>query len=79
VLPAPTDEGTGFDPSSARRYEPLPRTLDEALDALGHDDVLVDLFDPVLLTNLIDGRRSELESFRAHVTSWERDRYLDES
>jgi glutamine synthetase len=78
-LVAPNDEGTGFDPSSARRYESLPRNLDEALDALAKDDVLVDLFDPTLLTNLIDGRRSELESFRSHVTSWERDRYLDKA
>jgi len=78
-LGPPHDEGTGFDPSSARRYESLPRNLDEALDELAHDDVLVDLFDPALLDNLLDGRRTELESFRAHVTSWERDRYLDEA
>ncbi len=79
ALAPPNDEGSGFDPSSARRYESLPRNLDEALDALAKDDVLVDVFDATLLTNLIDGRRSELESFRSHVTSWERDRYLDEA
>ena len=76
-LEPPTDEGTGFDPASARRFVPLPRNLEEALDALMRDDLLVDLFDPALLTNLVDGRRGELDAFRAHVTSWERDHYLN--
>ena len=53
-----------------------PRNLDEALDALVADDVLTDAFDPILVANLVDGRRAELEQFRSHVTSWERDRYL---
>ena len=63
----------------ASRFEPLPRNLDEALDALVADDVLTDAFDPVLIDNLVTGRRAELEQFRTHVTSWERDRYLNES
>jgi len=75
----PHDEAAGsFDPAMASRFEPLPRNLDEALDALVADDVLTDAFDPALVNNLVTGRRAELEQFRAHVTSWERDRYLDE-
>jgi glutamine synthetase len=75
----PHDELPGsFDPSEASRFEPLPRNLDEALDALVADDVLTDAFDPALVANLVNGRRAELEQFRTHVTSWERDRYLDE-
>jgi glutamine synthetase len=74
----PNDEVAGsFDPSLAQRFEPLPRNLDEALDALVADDVLTDAFDPALISNLVTGRRAELEQFRTHVTSWERDRYLD--
>jgi glutamine synthetase len=73
----PNDELAGsFDPAFASRFEPLPRNLDEALDALVADDVLTDAFDPVLITNLVTGRRAELEQFRTHVTSWELDRYL---
>ncbi len=76
----PQDEGAGsYDPAMASRFEPLPRNLDEALDALVSDDGLTDAFDPALIGNLVTGRRSELEQFRTHVTSWERDRYLNES
>jgi glutamine synthetase len=56
----------------------LPRSLDEALDALQADDVLVDTFDSMLLSRLIDGRRVEAEDFRATVSAWERDRYSNE-
>jgi glutamine synthetase len=70
-----------YDPaeSQAVRYQPLPRSLDEALDALLADDVFVDAFDHRLLASLVDGRRSEAEAYRAHVTSWELDRYLDDA
>lgn len=70
-----------FDPShsDAIRYQPLPRNLDGALDALLADDVFVDSFDHRLLTNLVDGRRREIEDYRSHVTPWELDRYLDQA
>ena len=60
------------------RFEPLPRNLDEALDAFTADDVLVDAFDHQLVSRLVDGRRAEVEEYRGVVTGWERDRYLDE-
>jgi len=76
---APYEEDIGgFDPSSVVQIHPLPRDLDGALDALMADDVLVDAFDSRLLGPLVDGRRVEAEEFRAHVTRWERDRYLDQ-
>ena len=70
-----------YDPAHAHavRYLPLPRNLDEALEALLADDVFVDAFDHRLLANLVDGRRYEAEEYRAHVTGWELDRYLDEA
>ena len=70
-----------YDPAEthAVRYQPLPRSLDEALDALLADDVFVDAFDHRLLASLVDGRRSEAEAYRGHVTRWELDRYLDEA
>src|SRR5579871_911699 len=60
------------------RYQPLPRSLDEALDAVMEEDAFADAFDRRLLANLVDGRRGEAEAYRAHVTSWELERYLDE-
>lgn len=81
-LPPPMEETIGtFDPAEADtvRYDPLPRSLEEALDALLADDVLVDAFDTQLLSRLVDGRRAEAEAYRGHVTSWELARYLDEA
>ena len=71
----------GFDPAAATTIQvrPLPRDLDGALDALLADDVLVDAFDSRLLSRLVDGRRAEAEDYRAQVTAWEIDRYLDEA
>ena len=71
----------GFDPAAATSMQltPLPRELDEALDALEADDALVDAFDSRLLQRLVDGRRAEAEAYRAHVTSWEVERFVDEA
>jgi glutamine synthetase len=41
------------------------------------DDVLVDGLGHSLLRWLVDGRRNEAAAYRQHVTSWERNRYLD--
>ncbi len=49
------------------------------MDALLADDVLVDAFDSRLLSRLIDGRRVEADDFRAQVTPWEIEHYLDEA
>jgi glutamine synthetase len=68
-----------YEPAGAEavRYQPLPRNLDEALDALLEDDTFADAFDHRLLGHLVDGRRGEAEAYRANVTPWELDRYLD--
>jgi glutamine synthetase len=79
-LPPAFEEEIGtFDPAAidSTRSEPLPRDLDEALDALMADDVLVDAFDQQLLSRLVDGRRAEAAAYRAQVTPWEIERYLD--
>ena len=81
-LGPPVEEAAdSFDPADTTevRYEPLPRNFDEALDALLDDDAFADAFDRRLLSNLVDGRRAEAEAYRAHVSHWELDRYLDEA
>jgi glutamine synthetase len=77
----PHDESVGgFDAATdSVRERRLPRTLDEALDAFLADDVLQDGFDIGLVQRLIDGRRAEAASYGRHVTTWERDRYLDDA
>ena len=80
-LPPPLEEDLqSFDPAAtdSHRFEPLPRDLDQALDALLADDLLVDAFDGQLLSRLVDGRRAEADTYRGYVTDWERGRYLDE-
>jgi glutamine synthetase len=76
----PSDDSIGgFDVgASTQRFVALPRSLDEALDALQADDVLGDAFDSTLLLRLVDGRRAEAEAFRAAVSDWERERYSDQ-
>jgi len=79
-LDPPNEESVGgYDPvaRTTTRYEPLPRSLDEALDALATDDVLVEGLDSALIDRLVDGRRAESEEYRNHVTRWELDRYFE--
>ena len=79
---APFEEDLGgWDPTVAQsmQLQPLPRDLDGALDALLADDVLVDAFDSRLLDRLVEGRRAEAQAYRAQVTAWEVERYLDEA
>ena len=80
-LPSPAEETSGgYDPAIAeQRLEPLPWTLDDALDALVADDVVVDAFDSQALGRLVDGRRAEAQSYRQLVTEWECERYLDDA
>jgi glutamine synthetase len=80
-LPAATEEQeTGFDPAQQTvRVRPLPRSLDDALDALLADDTLVDALDTRLLARFVDGRRAESDAYRGIITDWERARYLDEA
>jgi glutamine synthetase len=78
-LPLPAEENNigGYEPGTDKmRFDPLPRDLDDALDALVGDDVLVDAFDSRLLARLIDGRRAEASDYRSRVTEWELDRAL---
>lgn len=81
-LPDAVEEvAEGFDPAALDSSRPglLPLDLDEALDALLADDVLSDAFDPQLVSQLAEGRRAEAAEYRAQVTPWEAERYLDEA
>jgi glutamine synthetase len=79
--PAFEEEIGSFDPAAidSTRSELLPRDLDDALEALMADDVLVDAFDQQLLSRLVDGRHAETAAYRAQVTPWEMERYLDQA
>ncbi len=73
------EESTGFDPTAAKvAPKPLPRNLDEALDALMDDEVLCDTFDSRLLNRLIEGSRGEIDAANQQVSIDELDIYTQE-
>jgi len=57
--PAIDEDPEGFDPASPKAaLTPLPRSLDEAIDALLADDVLIDAFDDRLVHRVVDAERA---------------------
>jgi glutamine synthetase len=54
----------------------LPRSLGEAIDALEADPLARSVFGDAMFESYVAEKRSEWDSFAAHVSSWETDRYL---
>ncbi|MFB6076957.1 MAG: glutamine synthetase family protein, partial [Candidatus Nanohaloarchaea archaeon] len=78
--PEPVRENIyGFDEDDreARGIETLPGNLKEAVDALEQDDVVQDALGDHVAENFIAAKREEWDDYRAHVSPWEEDRYLE--
>ncbi len=60
-----------------RNIPMLPATLGEAIEEFKKDDVLLDALGQHTSERLIEGQTAEWNSFRLHVSQWERDRYLE--
>ena len=54
----------------------LPRSLGEAIEALEADPLARSVFGDVMFDSYVTEKRAEWDSFAAHVSSWETDRYL---
>ncbi|MDT5242331.1 MAG: glutamine synthetase [Mycobacterium sp.] len=54
----------------------LPRSLGDAIDALEADPLARNVFGDVMFDSYVTEKRAEWDSFTAHVSSWETDRYL---
>jgi glutamine synthetase len=54
----------------------LPRTLDAALDAFEADPLSRKVFGDEMFTSFLSEKRAEWDSYCAHVSAWESDRYL---
>jgi glutamine synthetase len=54
----------------------LPRSLGEAIDALEADPLVRSVFGDVMFDSFVAEKRIEWDSYNAHVSSWETDRYL---
>lgn len=63
--------------AATRGLQFLPRTLPAALDALEADEVLAQALGPVVLTEHLKVKRSELAAYDLHVHPWERAMYLE--
>ncbi len=66
------------DAELARRgISPLPDSLGTALDAFAADPLTREVFGPAMRASFLEVKRAEWDSYRAHVSGWEIDRYLE--
>ncbi|WP_059018141.1 type III glutamate--ammonia ligase [Mycobacterium sp. M26] len=54
----------------------LPRSLGEAIEALESDPLVRSVFGEAMFASFVDEKRAEWDSYNAHVSSWESERYL---
>ena len=73
--PAPLS-GDAYRADASVIGEPLPTTLEQALDALEADTVLRDGLGPEIVDTFLAVKRFEAERHRAWVSDWEIDEYL---
>lgn len=57
--------------------EPLPRNLDDALDALASSTLAPDLLGADFVAYYVALKRHEAERYRRHVSDWEVERYIE--
>ena len=58
-------------------FEPLPTTLDEALNALERDEEFRAILGDEFVQVFTAMKRSELARMKAHVSDWERNEYME--
>jgi glutamine synthetase len=73
---APPDPVAG-DAYADADLEPLPRTLDDALDALASSALARELLGPEFVEHYVALKRHEAERYRRHVSDWEVERYIE--
>lgn len=54
----------------------LPRTLEEALDALEADPLTKEVMGDAMTESYLEYKRAEWEAYQTHVSDWEISRYL---
>lgn len=81
LLPEPMEENLySFDEAerSRHRIEMLPSSLNDALAALCQDEVVQNALGPHIFDRFLEAKRIEWDEYRASVSPWELDRYLEE-
>ncbi len=75
IDPGPAQEGAESD--GVARFEALPLTLGEAVDAFEADDVIGAALGPDLKAHFVDCKRDEWLRFCGAITEWDFDTYLN--
>ena len=80
LTPPPEIPGNIYEMDAATRaafgIESLPRTLEEALEALEQDPLILDVLGEHVAAHYIAGKRREWEEYQTRVSSWEIEKYL---
>ncbi|MFT4891847.1 MAG: glutamine synthetase, partial [Halobacteriales archaeon] len=68
-----------FDAAKREEYgiDTLPGTLARAIDALEDDEVVTRALGPHVTEKFVEAKRQEFDEYRAAVSEWELDRYLE--
>jgi glutamine synthetase len=76
LTPPPPVRGDAYRADPEAIGDPLPTTLEQAIDALEHDPVLTDGLGPEIVNTFVAMKRFELERHRTWVSDWEIAEYL---
>lgn len=60
----------------AKGIEDLPGDLNEALELMQQDKLVMDTLGPHVGQAYLDSKKAEWEEYRAHVSGWEREKYI---
>lgn len=60
----------------AKGIEDLPGDLNEALELMQQDSLVMDTLGPHVGQAYLDSKKAEWEAYRAHVSDWEREKYI---
>jgi glutamine synthetase len=55
----------------------LPGSLGQALDALEDDEVVTDALGDHVTEKFVEAKRADFADYKAHVSSWEKEKYLE--
>ena len=80
LTPPPEIPGNIYEMDAATRsafgIETLPRTLEEALEAMKQDQLVMDVLGEHVASHYLAGKQREWEEYQTRVSSWEIEKYL---
>ena len=80
LTPPPEIPGNIYEMDAATRaafgIETLPRTLEEALEAMEQDPLIMDVLGEHVASHYIAGKQREWEEYQTRISSWEIEKYL---